>query len=106
MAEIEQYIQVYYQKENGKHVNVRKLNPEWIKAQFRKGNCELLDDYVNDTTPMKYKYKDIIFKITWGRWRAGYRPHLKYEEEVNKGEQEWGFNKNGYITVRKYKLKK
>ena len=74
-------------KSNGKFQRQRCLNPEWVKLQFKNEDCELLNEYVDSKTKLKYKYigndercenKDKIFHLNFNSWaNMKMRPHFK-----------------------------
>ena len=64
----------------------RVFNPEWVKKQFEKEDCELLNEYIDGKTNLQYRYvgtdetvnKEKIFTITFTQWRCkGIRKHFK-----------------------------
>ena len=70
-------------------MNRKVLNPDYIKHQFIKEDCEVLnaEDYENTKTKLKYKYignderckdKDKLYLISYNNWHSlGIRKHFK-----------------------------
>ena len=66
----------------------RVLNPEYLKHQFKKEDCELLNanEYENAKSKLRYKYigsderckdKDKVYSVSYNNWHTlGIRKHL------------------------------
>ena len=76
---IKKSMEIIKNQENENHTIPQRLghglNPEWIKEQFRKQNCELISEYENCNSEMTYKYDGKMYITTWKRFQKGDYEH-------------------------------
>ena len=84
---LEDGVPVYIQRFKGKQY-YRIVNPEYLKHQFKKEDCELLNvnEYETNKSKLKYKYigsderckdKDKVYSVSYNEWKTNkIRKHL------------------------------
>ena len=66
-----------YEKERRKGWKTTAFTTEFVREELRKEDCELINEYINSTTPIEYLYKGQIYRVKFSNWRhKKYRPHL------------------------------
>ena len=62
---------------NGKKQKLQIVNPDYMKWDLARENCEMLTIPEYAATWLDYKYEGKIYHTTYDRWRNGCRLHLR-----------------------------
>ena len=58
-------------------INPYHFDTKRVAGELAKEGCELISEYKNGQTPIRYRYNNKIYSVKFARWRHNnYRPHL------------------------------